>query len=376
MDIAILGSRGIPARYGGYETLVEELAAGLTESGAFRVTVYCRSAYYPERLRSYRGAYLVYLPSSRMKGGESLIHTFLSTLHVLGTKADLVYLVDPANAPFCFLLRVFGRKVVLHTDGLGWKRQKWGPLARRYYRFVEWLTARTANALVTDSPVMQAYYRQEYNADSFYIAYGAANAYGVDDTIYKEHGLVPFKYLLVVARLEPENNTTLIVEEYVRSGVKIPLVVVGNSPYGPNYMARLRGLASERVLFIGRIDDQAKLNALYRGAYAYIHGHEVGGTNPSLLRAMNAGTAVAVLDVQFNTSVVGEAGFAFAKDRGCLSGLLQRLITFPQEIRDRGVRAQVRVDENFTWEKVVRDHALLFQNVAAGKLERRDQATS
>ena len=131
MKVAILGSRGIPACYSGYDTLVEELSAGLVETGAFEVTVYCRKAYFYSWPETYRGAHLVYLSFPRMKGVESLLHSFLSSLQVLGQKVDLVYIVDPANAPFCLLLRLCGKKVVLHTDGLGWKRQKWGPLARR-----------------------------------------------------------------------------------------------------------------------------------------------------------------------------------------------------------------------------------------------------
>ena len=363
MKVAILGSRGIPARYGGYDTLVEELSAGLVECGAFEVTVYCRKAYFVSWPEAYRGAYLVYLSFPRMKAAESIVHSFLSSLHVLTQKVDLIYFVDPANAPFCLLLRLCGKKVVLHTDGLGWKRQKWGPLARRYYKFAEWIGVRAANALITDNPAMQAYYKKEYNADSFYIPYGAESGYGVDDTIYEQIGLVPSRYLLVVARLEPDNNTTLIIEEYVKSKVTMPLVIVGDSPYDAEYMLRLRELANERVLFVGRINDQAKLNGLYKGAYLYIHGHEVGGTNPSLLRAMQAATAPTVIDVPFNTSVVGNDGFIFSKEPGNLSGLLQCLVKETDKIKKIGLNAKARVEENFRWEDVVNRHKLLFEKV-------------
>ena len=194
------------------------------------MTVYCRRAYFDTWPEIYRGAHLVYLSFPRIKGVESLLHSFLSSLHVLGQKVDLVYFRDSANAPFCLLLRLCGKKVVLHTDGLGWKRQKWGPLARRYYKFAEWVGVRAANALITDNPAMQEYYKKEYNADSFYIPYGAESGYGMDDRVYEQFGLVPSGYLLVVARLEPENNTTLIIEEYVKSKVMMPLVDRGGFP--------------------------------------------------------------------------------------------------------------------------------------------------
>ena len=364
MRVAFLGSRGIPASYGGNETFFEELALGLVEYGASEVIVYCRSAYYDSRPANYQGVYLVYIPVPRIKAMESLLHSFLSSIHVLGQKVDVVYFVDPANAPFCLLLRIFGRKVVLHTNGLGWKRSKWGPLARRYYKFTEWLCARTAHALVTDNPVMTEYYREEYGTDSFYIPFGAGNRYGIDETVHEHLGLVPDRYLLVVARLEPENNTALIVKEYVRSRLEMPLVIVGDSPYDSGFLAHLQNLANVNVLFVGRINDQEKLNALYKGAYLYIHGHEVGGTNPSLLRAMQAGAAPVVIDVPFNTSVIGGAGIVFNRDPGNLSNLLRRLMSNPEEVKEVGAKAQAHVEKNFTWGKVVKDHELLFHKVA------------
>ena len=214
---------------------------------------------------------------------------------------------------------------------------------------------------------MQEYYREKYGVDSFYIPYGAESDYGVDNTVYEQFGLVPSRYLLVVARLEPENNTPLIIEEYVKSKVTMPLVIVGDSPYDVDYMVRLRELANERVLFVGRINDQAKLNALYKGAYLYLHGHEVGGTKPSLLRAMHAGAVPVVIDVPFNTSVIGETGFPFGRKPGQLSILLQHLVLHPDQMREIGGNARVIVERNFTWKRVVQDHENLFRKFTAGK---------
>jgi glycosyltransferase involved in cell wall biosynthesis len=306
---------------------------------------------------------LVYLPAPRLKAVESLLHSFLSSLHVLRKNVDVIYFLDPANAPFCALLRLFGKRVVTHTDGLGWKRRKWGPLARRYYKLVEWVCARCATALVTDNPAMQEYYRAEYGANSSYIPYGSASRYGVDESVYDELGLTPGGYLLVVARLEPENNADFLIEEYSRTAVKLPLIVVGDWPYSPQFKRRLDALANDRVLFVGRVNDQRKLNALYKGAYLYLHGHEVGGTNPSLLRAMQAGATPVVIDVPFNTYVIGDCGFTFQHTTGALSRLLECLVTCPAEVEHVGRKAKLRVESKFNWNSVVQDHVRLFRGL-------------
>jgi len=360
MKVAILGARGIPARYGGYDTLIEELVRGFEASDNIQVLVYCRSNYYKNKPASLHGARLVYIPAPRLKSLESLLHTFLSSLHVLVQNIDLIYLVDPGNAPFCLLLSLCGKHVIVHTDGIGWKRRKWGPLSRRYYKFAEWICARTANILITDNPEMQKYYQKEYSADSVYIAYGASVNASTNHTVYKECGLSEKGYLLVVARLEPENNTELIIKEFTQSKVNLPLVIVGDSPYSRIYMHRLQELADKRVRFLGRIYDQSKLNALYKGAYLYIHGHEVGGTNPSLLRAMNAGSTPVVIDVPFNKVVIGKSGFVFKRNSGYLSSLLECLVNNHTEVMDKGYMAQKRANTLFKWEFVVEEHKKLF----------------
>ncbi len=365
LKVSFLGSRGIAIAYGGYETLVEELATGLAKIDGMEVKVYCRSTYYDrlKRPETFRGVKLVYLPAPRIKAIESLLHSFLSTVHQIFCDEDVVYFVDPANAPFCLLLRFLGWKVVIHTNGLGWKRTKWGTMARRYYKFVEWLCAKTASALVTDNPAMTEYYTEEYDAFSSYIPYGATNKAGFDDTVYEDFHLVPSGYFLVVARLEPENNTDFIIKEYVKTCAQKPLVIVGDSPYDLIYMQKLRSLADDRVLFTGRISDQAKLNSLYKGAYVYIHGHEVGGTNPSLLRAMGVGTAPAVLDVPFNTTIISDSGYVFNKRSGALKDLIDQLIRNPDNVKEIGQRTQIRTSTHFRWTNVVQKHLELFSNV-------------
>lgn len=363
MKIAVLGARGIPARYGGFDTLVEELSVRLVNQYGFDVTVYCRSNYYEKRQQYYSNVRCYYINAWRIKGLESLLHTFLTALHAITKRFDIFFIVDPANAPIGIFLKLLGKKVVIHTDGLGWKRRKWGRLSRKYYKWVESLCARYIKTIVTDNPVMRDYYIENYHRDSVCIAYGAENASGFDDSVLQEYNLLRRHYLLVVARLEQENNTDLIIREYVASEVDMPLVIVGDAPYDRDYMETLKGLASERVLFVGRVDDQAKLNTLYAEAYLYIHGHEVGGTNPSLLRAMGLGTAPLVIDVPFNTSVIDGCGFTFNSKVGSLSEVLKQLIRTPEQVEQKGNLAKQRADELFTWASVAARYKEYFESI-------------
>jgi glycosyltransferase involved in cell wall biosynthesis len=363
MKIAIIGTRGIPAKYGGYEFLAEELAVRLVNIYGMEVTVYCRNVYYDAKPPHFSNVECVYLPSGKIKGLESVIHTGLSILHAITCNYDVIFVVDPANTPFCFLLKFLGKRVVIHTDGLGWKRKKWGRLARIYYKWVEKLTTYGAHALIADNPVIKEYYAQTYHVESVYIPYGAEPTAGVDNTIFKEVRIKPHAYFLVVARLEPENNTAIIIKEYVSSNIDFPLVIVGDAPYGKRYLKQLHGLANENVFFTGRINDQKKLNALYQNAYLYIHGHEVGGTNPSLLRAMGLGIAPLVLNSPFNTVVIGDNGFTFDKKEGNLSNTLKELLVNQELVKEMGCRARAWADTRFTWESVAAMYGELFRSL-------------
>lgn len=367
MKIAIIGTRGIPAQYSGYDTLAEELALRLVHDHKAHVAVYCRSPYYEKEPSRVSGVECIYLPSGRAKGIESFFHTGLSVLHALTRSYDVIFVVDPGNAPWCLLLKWFGKKIVIHTDGLGWKRRKWGRCARLYYKWAERISTLAATALVSDSPVMKDYYMDAYHAESVYIPYGAEPTTGIDETILSEVSVKPDRYFLVVARLEPENNADLIIQEYVASKIELPLVVVGDSPYGKDYLSRLHALANDHVYFTGRIFDQKKLNALYKYAFLYIHGHEVGGTNPSLLRAMGLEAAPLVLNVPFNTVVIGDNGFTFEKEKGSLSSTLTQLMFDPAMVKETGLRAKTWADRHFTWQSVAAAYAELFDSLAGKK---------
>ena len=234
MRVAMIGTRGVPARYGGFETAIEEIGRRLVGRG-HEVVVYCRGAEDPSQ-RTHLGMELVHLPAARRKTLETLSHTALSVAHLVGTGgADAAIVFNAANAPFVPVLRARGIPVAVHVDGLEWKRAKWKGAGRRYYRAVEAMSVRLADALIADASGIAAYYADEFGADTELLAYGAPVQDEPGSARVEELGLLPQQFHLVVARFEPENHVLEIVEGYRRSDAELPLVVVGSAPYADEY---------------------------------------------------------------------------------------------------------------------------------------------
>jgi glycosyltransferase involved in cell wall biosynthesis len=351
MKLAIIGDRGIPARYSGFSTLVEELASRLVHDHDAEVTVYCRNHYYEDRDPEWHGVHRVFLPAPGGKSFESLIHSTLSIAHAMFQRYDAILVLDPGNAPLCLPLRLRRWPVLLHTDGLGWQRRKWSKLQQRYYKWSEWVSVRIADALITDARAMQRYYRDEYGATSVFIPYsGVVGAPPVDDGL-RQFGLERGGYYLTVARLEPENNVDLIIREYLASPARRPLVVVGGSRYGTAYAQSILDEPDPRVRCVGAIYDSPVLNGLYRDCYCYVHGHEVGGTNPSLLRAMGAGTQVLAFDVDFNREVAGPTA-RFWSGPTAIPALLAEAEADPAATAGAGAAARRRAADQYRWDTV------------------------
>jgi hypothetical protein len=222
LHIAMVGTRGVPARYGGFETAIEEIGQRLVLRGN-RVTVYCRDMGQGEEKSSqYLGMDLVHLPALRKRSLETLSHTGLSVAHMLQNRPDAAILFNAANAPYLPAVRAAGIPVATHVDGLEWKRTKWSGTGRSYYQLVERLAVKWSDALIADAIGIRDYYRQKFDADTVYLAYGAPRgAKGQSDKL-AQLDLEPQGYHLVVARFEPENHIHLIVEGYARSGATLP----------------------------------------------------------------------------------------------------------------------------------------------------------
>src|SRR3954452_14904579 len=362
LRVALVGTRGVPARYGGFETCVEEVGRRLVERG-HSVVVYCRTTPgAPPPPAEYLGMRLVHLPAARKRSLETLSHTALSVAHLLAHRADAGVVFNAANAPLLPVLRAARIPVATHVDGLEWKRAKWGRGGQRYYRLAEALAVRWSDALIADARGIADYYRAEFDADTELISYGAPLVPAASDRL-GQLDLTPRGYHLVVARFEPENHVDLIVDGYRRSRAQLPLVVVGGAPYADEYTARVHGLADERVRFLGGVWDQELLDQLYANATTYLHGHSVGGTNPSLLRALGAGAATIAFDVDFNREVLQTSGryFTSADD---VAAEVMAAESDPSAVRRDGNAARVMA-ARYDWDDVALGYEALCQRLVA-----------
>ncbi|HYP44803.1 MAG TPA: DUF1972 domain-containing protein [Propionibacteriaceae bacterium] len=374
MRIALIGTRGVPARYGGFETCVEEVGSRLAARG-HDVLVFCRPPYAVEgdsELRdNYLGMQLIHLPIVRRRSLETLAHTALSVVHPELAGADAAIVFNAANSPLLPVLAARGLPVATHVDGLEWRRAKWGPIGRRYYRIAESLAVRWSDEIIADAQGIADYYRSEFGAASARIAYGAPITHGHDadraDRV-EELELSVKKYHLVVARFEPENHVLDMVRAYEQSNAELPLVVVGSAPYSDAYTARIRRLAGSRVRLLGAVWDQEQLNQLYRHALTYLHGHSVGGTNPSLLRAAGAGTYTIAYDVGFNREVLG-ANAAYFTTANELTTHLEQAEADPADSELRGLDLQ-RAIQRYNWDDVADDYEELCQRIASSPTPR------
>ncbi len=361
MKIALIGTRGVPASYSGFETCVEEIGKRLVERG-HDVTVYCRTSYYKERLREHLGMRLVYLPNLRSKSLDTLSHTFVSVFHAVSQPYDVLMVFNAANSPTLLLPRLLGKKIAINTDGLEWKRGKWGPVAKRYYKFAEWLSTKLAHRIVADSRGIQDYYRETYDVPSSYIAYGAYVTESWDAGLLKPMGLTPGGYFLQITRFEPENNPLLTVRAFKKLKTDKKLVLVGGVPYKSAYSERIAAEAEgdPGIILPGYVFDKALVNELWCNCFAYVHGNEVGGTNPALLQTMGSGCFTIAVDVSFSHDVLQDSGIFFLKDPDDLAGKMRWTLENSEKLAPYKKRARERIREHYSWEHIADGYESLF----------------
>ena len=288
LRIAILGTRGIPARYGGFETFAEELSVRLAARG-HEATVYCREA--PPDAPTYRGVTLRYLPTIRHKYLDTIAHTFISTLHLLAYRADVAVYCNGANAIFTLAPRVLGIPVALNVDGLERKRKKWNRAAKTWYLVSEWLATFLPTAVVTDARAIQDYYLKRYGKQTTFIPYGAETGRVESMAILPGLGLEPGRYFLYVSRLEPENHALEVRQAFERVNTGMKLALVGDAPYASEYIRQVRDTCDPRIVMPGAIYGPG-YHELDSHCFAYIHATAVGGTHPALIEAMGRGALV------------------------------------------------------------------------------------
>jgi glycosyltransferase involved in cell wall biosynthesis len=359
LKIAILGTRGIPANYGGFETFAEECAAGLVDRG-HHVTVYGRPQYVSECLKTCRGAQLVVLPTLEWKYTDTVVHTFVSTLHALFGKFDLILICNAANSVFAWIPRILGIPVVVNVDGIERLRRKWNWLGRAYYHFCEYLSTCFPSAMVTDAQVIQRYYRERYNAASVFIPYGARTERAQSVETLEKLGLTPGEYFLYVSRLEPENNALIVVEAFEKVQTSKKLVIVGDAPYAEKYIQKVRSTGDPRILFPGAIYGEG-YRQLQTHAFCYIHATDVGGTHPALIEAMGQGNLVIANETPENCETLGGTGLLYRKnDSADLARRIQEVSANPGEFTALKAAAFERARSVYSWESVISQYERLF----------------
>jgi glycosyltransferase involved in cell wall biosynthesis len=363
---AIVGTRGIPARYGGFETFAEELSTRLAKCG-HQMTVYCRESY-PEP--EFAGVRLRYLPTIRHKYFDTIVHTCFSTLDLCaarlgGSKYDALLYCNAANAIFTWMPRLLGMPVALNVDGLERNRKKWNAAARLWYRISERLATWMPNVVVTDARVIAGYYRERYGRESEMIPYGASIGCEGTQEALGQLGLKPRAYFLYVSRMEPENNALLVRQAFERVSTSMKLALVGDAPYAAEYIQAVKATTDPRIVIPGAIYGQG-YRELGSHCFAYIHATEVGGTHPALIEAMGRGAITLYLETPENAEVAGAAGLPFTHAN--LTDVIHRVLEMSTaEQEEWRARAIERVRSRYSWDAVTRSYEKLLTRLAERK---------
>jgi len=366
-----MGTRGVPASYGGFETAVEEIGKRLAARG-YDITVYCRNP--GQTITEYEGMTLVNLPAVRHRVAETLSHTSLSAARaVIKDKPDVALVLNAGNAPLIRPLKAAGIPVAIHLDGLESKREKWRGAGARYYRWAEKVAVKNGDEVIADAQSIADHVLAMYGRECTVIPYGAELIDPGSDRL-AELDMIRRDYHLVVARLEPENHVLEAVHGYLLSEETRPMLVVGSAPYSQWYIDRVNDVAAghSSVRMLGSIYDHELLNQLYANARTYIHGHSVGGTNPSLLRAMGAGAPVLAYDCEFNREVTADRAF-FWHDAESLSVILDEVAEgeVDEELAEMSEAGRERIAQHYRWDAVTDDYQVLIERLAQGRSPRK-----
>ena len=369
MKIAFLGSRGIPARYSGFETFYEQLAVRLARRG-HDVTVYNRSHFIKDVRGRYQGVRLVSLPSIPTKHLDTITHTFLSSFHALTQRYDIAYYCIVGNSPLVWIPRVVGTRTLLNVDGEDWAREKWGAFARWYQLQCERLASRAANVVVSDAHGIQERYRKRYGVETVFVPYGANVQRTEERDVLTRWGLQPQQYLLYVGRFVPENAIDVLIEAFAGLETDKKLVIVGDAPYADEYKGRLQALgqADPRVVFTGYAFGR-DYEQLSSHAYLYVQPSGVNGTRPALLDQMGFGNCVVVRNSQVNMEVVEDCGTFFDHQEPVanLRAVLARLLANGDEVSLYRKRVRSRIENYYNWDWITDFYEDLFGRLKAGR---------
>jgi len=353
MRVAIIGSRGYPYVYGGFETFVKELSERLIAHDV-EVHIYCQKNLFTEFPKEVNGIKLHYIPTLPQKSLNQIIHSFLSIVHATFSKADVLLVVNLAAGPMGWIPKITGKKTMINVDGLEWLRPKWKGLGAKYFYWAAKLATKLYDKIITDAEAMRQVYLEEFKADSTVIAYGAPAFKPASEMGLQRLGLEKESYYLIVGRLIPDNNADLIIKGFLKSKSKKKLVVVGDVPYSDKYASDLKSMQNDRLIFTGYIKDQQELMAMYQHAYAYIHGHKFGGTNPAMLKAMVNNCAILALNTVFNQEMLsdGKFGVLFDENENAVSLALENLENVPEKVKALKGIVSTGLTDKYNWDKI------------------------
>lgn len=365
MKIAILGTRGIPNSYGGFEQFAEYISHGLADIG-HDVTVYNPHFYKPE-LKKIGKVNIVhkYCPEHSVGAFAHYIYDFLCLRHAVRNDFDIIYEAGYATSSVSYGLKRKGKKpfIVTNMDGVEWKRDKWNGITKLFIKYCEGLAILRSDYIVADNEGIKSYLDNKYDVDSRFVPYGADLAHTFDHTVLRDLNVEKNKFMLIIARIEPENNIHMMMSAYEKAQPEYPLIIVGNhtGKYARELEREFRH--NENIRFVGAVYDKAKLDALRREALCYIHGHKVGGTNPSLLEAMAADAYILAYENLFNGSVLNSNALFFSnKDQ--LAALLKTVGN------DRKVNEEMFLKNNrqvilakYSWNNIIHQYDNFFKEI-------------
>jgi len=368
LAIAVIGIRGLPANYGGLETCADEVTRRWVAAG-HEVRVYCRKNRYAERPLQYKGVDLVYTPSIDSKSLDTITHTLFSIVHLLftGRRFRHVHLYNTGNSIFMPLLKLFGKKVVLSGDGIEWRREKWGRLAKFVHKLGERCAVWFADSIVVDNAEVGKYYRQHFGIETDLIAYGAndiePNA-PLSAELLRKHDLRAGEYFLFVGRLAPEKGVHNLLAAYKTLQTDWPLVIIGDDPNGGEYRDGLFAQQSERIRFLGFVYNEA-YEQLLVNARLYVSASELEGTSPSLVAAMGAGVCALVNGIEENIATAHGAAAIYAKNDTRALGLLwQELIENPSRVAEIAAQGKDCVARNYRWDAIAQQYIDVFRRIS------------
>tara|TARA_B100000989_G_C19493016_1_gene450699 strand:- start:252 stop:1358 length:1107 start_codon:yes stop_codon:yes gene_type:complete len=358
LKIAIIGSRGYPYVYSGYETLVKELSERLVAKG-HSVRVYCHYSLFSPRPKYVNGIELVYTPSIETKFLSQIINSFFSFVHVCFSNIDIVLVVNSANGPFGILTKIFNKKTCINVDGLEWLRPKWRGIGSVYFRLASKLSTILFNKIITDSFKMNEIYNDKFKKNSAIIAYGSTMTNIKNRNILDKYNLSEKSYYLIVGRLIPDNNSKLILEGFLKSNSSKKIVIVGDVPYKDEYAEYVKGIKSDKIIFTGYVNSQSNLSCLYENCFGYVHGHEFGGTNPTMINALFLNCEVIALNTMFNREMLqGKESVFFEKSIQSIYKSFQFFDKKYNILKEKN--KNYLIPQKYTWEYIVKKYIKVF----------------